>query len=108
PEVDDHDLAPQRRELERARPVQPLEVEIDRLRTMARGERARDRRLVTLHDLPDEQPEQRDDEPERCDLPGELERLHAATMNTVVPRSTVLKSHSASGMYIRMQPCEAE
>ena len=29
-------------------------------------------------------------------------------MKTVVPTSTVLKSHSTSGMYMRMQPWETE
>ena len=36
------------------------------------------------------------------------EKHYAATMKTVVPTVTWLKSHSASGMCIRMQPCEAE
>src|SRR2546423_1386542 len=34
--------------------------------------------------------------------------IYADTMNTVVPMSTELNSHSASWMYIRMQPCETE
>ena len=34
--------------------------------------------------------------------------IYAATMKTVVPTLTVLNSHSASAMYMRMQPCETE
>jgi hypothetical protein len=41
----------------------------------------------------------------RGDFP---DRPYAATMKTVVPTETWLKSHSASGIRMRMQPCEAE
>ena len=65
-----------------------------------------------LRELPDEQREQQDDEPDRQCLRAELQpccgHLTAATMKTGVPTVTWLKSHSASGMCIRMQPCEAE
>ena len=60
--------------------------------------------------LPDQQKQQARDagecEPLQCqaDRPG----AHAATMKTVVPIWTRLKSHSASGIRIRMQPWEAE
>jgi len=33
---------------------------------------------------------------------------YAGTMNTVAPTTTWSKSHSASGMRIRMHPCESE
>ena len=63
----------------------------------------------SLRDLPDEEPEQRDDGRERDPLCDELEPTgHAATMNTGVPTSTFVNSHSTWGISIRMQPCEAE
>ena len=37
-----------------------------------------------------------------------ITRNYADTMKTGVPTSTWSNSHSASGMRIRMQPCEAE
>ncbi len=37
-----------------------------------------------------------------------LRRAYASVMATGVPILTCWKSHSASGMCMRMQPCEAE
>ena len=109
PEVDDDDLPAQRREAQGAVAVQPFQVEVHRHRVLPSVELLRDAVPVVLDDLPDEEPEQQRDEPERADLACELEPGHQApTMNTVVPMSTVLNSHSASAMYIRMHPCETE
>ena len=64
---------------------------------------------VVLGDLPDEEPEERDDGRDGDPLSDELEPPgHAATMNTAVPTSTFVNSHSTCGISIRMQPCEAE
>ena len=41
------------------------------------------------------------------DARDQLQRAAHQTMKTVVPTSTCSKSHSASGMCIRMQPWEA-
>ena len=69
--------------------------------------------LPALQHLPAEQPEHRGDDPDRDDLPDELRasgrsRPQLGTMKTGVPTSTRWKSHSASGISMRMQPCEAE
>ena len=66
-----------------------------------------------MRHLPDEQREEREHERHGECLGAELQpRGHrdpyADTMKTVVPILTRLKSHSASEMCIRMQPCEAE
>ena len=66
---------------------------------------------AALGELPDEQREQQGHEPDRQCLRAELQpcaHLTAETMKTGVPTVTWLKSHSASGMCMRMQPCEAE
>ena len=62
---------------------------------------------------PDEQREQRQDAGDRNRLRAELERPthsvpYADTMNTGVPMSTRLNSHSASATCMRMQPWETE
>jgi hypothetical protein len=47
----------------------------------------------------------------RQDITGATEKAapnYAGTMKTGVPISTWSNSHSAYGMYIRMQPCDAE
>ena len=73
-----------------------------------------------MRDLPDEQSEQRGDERNRQRLRTQTEQPHrsvtvdaaasgyAATMNTGVPMSTRLNSHSASLTCMRMHPCETE
>src|SRR5581483_7027952 len=67
------------------------------------------RRMRLMRQLPHEQREQPGDGGERDALRGELEGTHqAATMYTGVPTFTWLKSHSACGMCMRMQPCERE
>jgi len=60
--------------------------------------------------LPDQKPEQAGDQPDREQLQCLLgaRRHQAGTMITGVPTWTWLKSHSAEGMNMRMQPCEAE
>ena len=93
-------------------PVEAREVEV------RRGGRfpfasSRGDALVLVHDLPDEQGEQPGDDRDRQRLQARLQpRRHdvtqAGTMKTGVPTSTWSNSHSASGMYMRMQPCEAE
>ena len=49
-------------------------------------------------------------EPQSQDVPPRLRPhgIYASTMKTGVPMRTWPNSHSASGMRIRMQPCEAE
>ena len=73
-------------------------------------ERLRHALVAVVGHPPDQQREKAEDESEREALRGEPGRTRhqAATMNTVVPTSTWLNSHSASGMCIRMQPCETE
>jgi hypothetical protein len=44
----------------------------------------------------------------RSEFPGCATGNYAETMKTGVPMWTWLNSHSASGTYMRMQPCEAE
>ena len=68
------------------------------------------RRSAPVHDLPDQQREQPGDEGDGRELSCQLEprRHQAGTMITGVPTATWLKSHSAEGMNMRMQPCEAE
>src|SRR4051794_28191150 len=56
-----------------------------------------------MREVPDEQPEEREDTSDRTDP----ERAHHPMTKTVVPTSTWSKSHSASGTCIRMQPCDA-
>ena len=97
-----------RTSVEVANPVQPLKREILRLGVVPAVEVRRDSAVVVGRDLPDEEAEEGDDEADGPDLAGQAQRSHAATMKTVVPTSTTLKSHSASPMYIRMQPCETE
>ena len=58
---------------------------------------------AAVRDVPDEQAE----EGEHDGDGGELCEAAHQTMNTVVPMPTWLKSHSASGMCMRMQPCDA-
>ena len=69
---------------------------------------ARNRRVVG-RDLPDEQSEKPQDERERAELPCDLQPAgHAETMKTVVPTVIRLYNHSASGIRMRMQPCDTE
>ena len=67
--------------------------------------------LPWCDDLPDEQAEQSGDGRDRTPCRPSFSRRgtsYAGTMKTGVPTSTWSNSHSACGMYIRMQPCEAE
>src|SRR5205814_10224206 len=100
PEVEDDHLAAQRGELELSRLVEARQREVLRLRRLAAAARH----------LPDQQREQRRDERDRQHLATELEaRGHqAGTKITGVPTLTWPKSHSADGMNMRMQPCDAE
>src|SRR4029453_6942365 len=90
--------------------VDAREVERRRGRMVTVVERLRDGRRVLGRPAPDQQREQAHDD-------GDCECLRsqpdgachqAATMKTVVPISTWLKSHSACRMCMRMQPCETE
>ena len=73
-------------------------------------ERLRHAFVAVMGDTPDQQGEQAEHESQRQPLCCEPYRAghQAATMNTVVPTSTWLNSHSASGMCMRMHPCETE
>ena len=66
--------------------------------------------LGVAHDPPDEHREQREDDRDRQHLAGaaQADGHHAETMNTGVPSFTLLNSHSADGIAMRMQPWEAE
>ena len=59
---------------------------------------------VVVRELPDEQPEQREHDPDRADLGAP--RLHQ-TMNTVVPIVDVVEQPlGLRDLNMRMQPCE--
>lgn len=63
------------------------------------------------HELPHEEREQEHDEADGDaleDEPRALSQGQCGTMKTGVPISTFWNSHSASGMRMRMHPCEAE
>ena len=100
----------QRRQLKLARAIEPAEDEVRGRGDLPLVDLRRDAAAVVLErDLPDQEGEQREDQPDREGLGTELDaRGHAETMKTVVPIRTWLKSHSASEMCMRMQPCEAE
>ena len=111
PEVQHDRLAPpQRREVDAPVTVKAPEVERGRRRMLPLVERRRDALLVVGHDAPDEQREQPHDERngQRLGTEPELASHQVGMMKTVVPMFTWLKSHSASGMCIRMHPCETE
>ena len=76
---------------------------------LALGECVRRLRCPSRRELPDEQREQPTTSRDRDDLPDRLRAAgHAATMNTGVPTSTWVNSHSTWGISILMQPWEAE
>src|SRR5581483_3445754 len=101
-EVEHDRLAAERPEVDRAGARQSVEREVRRRPPELR-------RMRLMRQLPHEQREQPGDGGERDALRGELEGTHqAATMYTGVPTFTWLKSHSACGMCMRMQPCERE
>src|SRR5262249_17513411 len=111
PEVEHDRLSSaQRREIDAAVAVQAAEVEDGSSRALPLVERLRDALLVVVHHAPDEQGEQRDDEcyGQRLGTEPELARHQVGMMKAVVPTFTWLKSHPASGMCIRMHPCETE
>ena len=66
--------------------------------------------VAVVRHTPDEQGEEPENESESEALRCEPYRARhqAETMNTVVPTSTWLNSHSASEMCIRMQPWDTE
>src|SRR5205085_12112196 len=98
PEVE-HDrlLAAHRREIDPSPSVEPLQVERGRGRMPTIPESLRHAPVAVVCNPPDQQPEQAEDESKRQALRGKPSRTRhqAATMKTVVPTSTWLKSHSA-------------
>src|SRR5438128_4415190 len=110
PEVEHDDLPPQRGEPHVAFAVQPRQDEARGDGSLAVGDRARDAAVSLVRQAPAEDCEQTRDDGHRSCLRAQLQPpgRHAATMKTGVPMSTWSNSHSASGMYIRMHPCERE
>src|SRR5262249_21911885 len=90
------------REAEVAVTVQPRQVQVGRRHGLALVDLGRHAGPALVHEIPDEQPQQREDGSDR-DCP---ERPHQTT-NTVVPMSTWSNSHSESGTCMRTQPCDA-
>ena len=111
PEVEHDRLPAKRRELQLAVLVEALEREVGRRRALAaRGRRGESAALV-VDERPGEQDEEQHDEPHGHALGDEQQRGAARStemMNTGVPIFTRWNSHSASGMRMRMHPCEAE
>ena len=113
PDVEHDRLAPERRERELALLVEPLEREVGRPGRSPRAAAAARSPPSSVDERPDEQGEEQRDEPDGDALGDEPARAgpstaHRETMKTGVPTFTCRKSHSASGIRIRMQPCEAE
>src|SRR5207244_3460740 len=102
PEVDDDHLASVAREVELRASVQSWEPQVRRSHDLSFVNLLRNP-SVLVRDVPDEQAEQGEHDGDG----GELCEAAHQTMNTVVPMPTWLKSHSASGMCMRMQPCDA-
>src|SRR5262249_38683987 len=102
PEVQHRDLAAQGRQAHVPRGVDARAREARRGDDLALVGLPRGVAGVVVGELPDQQPEQRAHERDRPDL----RELPHQMMNTVVPTETWSNSHSASGMYMRMQPCE--
>src|SRR5919204_2982848 len=98
------------REIDLALAVQTRKIEVRSGRTLARGKRARDAAPVPVHDAPDQQREQRRHQRngERLRKEPQAAGHQSGTIKTAVPMRTWTKSHSASGMRIRMHPCETE
>ena len=104
-------LPGERGELKLALVVQPLEREVGRGRPVAAVRLGSERAPLVGEKRPREQDEQERDEADGHALanePGSSRHRYFAMMKTGVPISTWRNSHSASGMRIRMQPCEAE
>jgi hypothetical protein len=104
PEVEDDDLAAQRRQAELAVRVDAVTRERRCDDDLALVDLARDLAAALVRDVPDEYSQQRQHDGNRDALCGSPEHQ---TMKTVVPMSTWLKSHSACGINIRMQPCDS-
>ena len=66
--------------------------------------------LGVAYDTPGEHGKQREDDRNRQHLAGaaQADGHHAEMMNTGVPSFTLLNSHSADGIAMRMQPWDAE
>src|SRR5207253_3627011 len=103
PEVEHDDLAAQRRERQRARRTEPGQREAGHALGTLQGLRA------AVRQLPDEQREQPEDDPDGERMCAQAKRAtHADTMNTGVPTRTRSNRNAASAGCSWMQPCESE
>ena len=101
----------ERRQLELAVLVETFEGEIGRRRRLARVRLLRHVASLVVQKLPREKDEEERDEADGHALghePGTRPHDYLSMMKTGVPTFTCWKSHSASGIRMRMQPCEAE
>ncbi len=79
--------------------------------TLAAIRRLREIAALVVQERPREEDEEERDEADGHALghePGARRHVYLSMMKTGVPIFTCWKSHSASGIRMRMQPCEAE
>src|SRR5439155_7450011 len=103
PEVEHDDLAAKRGEAERSGGVDAVARERRRDDDLTPVHGTRDLAAALVRDVPDQHAEQCQHDRDRYGLSSTPDHQ---TMKTVVPTSTWLKSHSACGISIRMQPCD--
>ena len=109
--LSDDGLPAQRRQLELAVPVEALEREVGRRGPIAAIRLLREIAALVVQQRPGEEDEEERDEADGHALghePSTRRHRYLLMMKTGVPTSTCWKSHSASGMRMRMQPCDAE